>query len=373
MSEEKRIDSLTGIRGIAALLVVYAHLAEDRFFAISPLHPGEIGVMVFFTLSGFLMAFLYGDKPFNYSAAIRYGVARFSRIAPAYLTVVLISYLIYNLVDSNFIYAITHQNLARHLAFSGNVSALWSIPPEVQFYIVFLGLWLALWTFGSRGDAAPLVLALVVIFTLIAYRGSLPGTFVGSKIHYFFVGVVFGLVRSHAAAGVGLKTFSCLQGLALVLIALVVTDSFHMDFGSKREFYLDLLPALFAGAFIFVFSFDTSFSKRLLGNRLLAMCGECSFSMYLLNIPVIYVAIKIFGNTSGRTPLLAAGTFVLILVAAWAMYRLVELPGNRLLRKLGTRLLLDRYATNKQPQRPAMSALVVPLAGDAGEKQGGGD
>lgn len=363
MGQEQRIDSLTGIRGMAALLVVYAHLAEEHFFAISPLHPGEMGVMVFFTLSGFLMAFLYGDKPFDYNAVARYGISRFSRIAPAYLTVVIASYLIYNLVDSNFVYAITHRNLARHLLFSGNVSALWSIPPEVQFYVVFVGLWAALWSLGSRGNAALLIVALVAVFALMAHRAALPGTFVGSKIHYFFTGVLFGLLRSRVAAGVGLRSLGALQALALVAIGLVVSGVVAIDLGSKRELYLNLEPALFAGIFVFLFSFDTGLSTRLFGNRFITMCGECSFSMYLLNIPLIYAAMALLGDDVRPGPWLAVPVTAAILVAAWAMYRLVEMPGNTLLRRLGTRLLL--------PKRPAAvvaavtPGLAVPLGADA--------
>jgi len=360
MSPEQRIDSLTGIRGMAALLVVYAHLAEEHFFAISRLHPGEMGVMVFFTLSGFLMAFLYGNKTFDYSAVARYGISRFSRIAPAYLTVVVASYLIYNLIDAKFVYAITHQNLIRHLAFSGNVSALWSIPPEVQFYVIFVGLWLALWAFRTRNNAALLVLALTAIFTLMAFRGALPGTFVGSKIHYFGVGVAFGLLRSRVAAGIGLASLSYLQAIAVVMIGLVVTGVVGLDLGSKRELYLDLVPALFAGIFVFLFSFDTGLSKLLFGNRAITLCGECSFSMYLLNLPIIYVAMVLMGDTP-PTPALAIPVTVAILLAAWGMYRWVELPGATLLRGWGTRLLI---------RRPAVTALAMaPVIGEASAEE----
>ncbi|WP_223572216.1 acyltransferase family protein [Xanthomonas citri] len=344
MGNVKHIDSLTGIRGVAALLVVYAHLAEDHFFSISPLHPGEIGVMVFFTLSGFLMAFLYGEKPFNFTAVARYGISRFSRIAPAYLTVVLASYLIYNFIDANFVYAITHKNLIRHLLFSGNVSALWSIPPEVQFYAIFLGVWLALWSLWSHRKVTTLIVTLVIVFTLISQRAVLPGTFVGSKIHYFFAGVVFGLVRTQAVAPADLKLLGYLQAAALSLIVSVVANIVDVDFGSKREFYLDLVPALLAGVFVFLFSFDTGLSKRLLGNRLITICGECSFSMYLLNIPVIYVALILLGKSAHPTPALAIPVMAAVLAAAWAMYRLVEMPGNKFLRGLGDKLLLRKLA-----------------------------
>ncbi|WP_093136932.1 acyltransferase [Pseudoxanthomonas sp. GM95] len=366
MGTEQRIDSLTGIRGLAALLVVYSHLAEYKFFPLSPLLPGEVGVMVFFTLSGFLMSFLYGEKDFNYGSVVHYGISRFSRIAPAYLFIVVASYLIYNLVDGQFVYAITHQNLLRHLMFSGNVSALWSIPPEVQFYGVFVGVWFALWAFRTQGNAAFLVMILVGVFALMSYRSTLPGTFVGSKIHYFFTGVIFGLVRGRTTPGVGMAPLAVLQVAVLVAIGLVLAGVLHIDFGSKKHFYSSLETALFAGIVIFVFSFDTGLSKRLLGNRLIAMCGECSFSMYLLNIPVIYVALKLLGQQP-HTPGVAAATTLAILALAWLMYRTIELPGSRLLRNLGTRLLLKPQPVVIAPVVEAPTSVIALEASPMGE------
>ncbi|MFO3705672.1 acyltransferase family protein [Xanthomonas codiaei] len=350
MQQEQRIDSLTGIRGLAALLVVYAHLAEEKFFTDTHLFPGEMGVMVFFTLSGFLMAFLYGEKDPNYPAVARYAISRFSRIAPAYLTVVLASYLIYNLVDSQFVYAISHDNLLRHLLFSGNVSALWSIPPEVQFYAIFVGIWFALRAFRTNSNVTLMVAVLGTVLMLIAYRAQLPGTFVGSKIYYFLAGVVFGLVRTRVGAGVDMTTLATLQAGVIGLVLAVVLGIVDVDLGSKRELYLTLETAGFAGIFVFLFSFDTGLSKRLLGNRLMMLSGECSFSMYLLNIPIIYAALVIMDGLPPR-PALALPIIAVTLAAAWTMYRLIEMPGNTLLRRLGTWLLL----------RPR-SAPVVPVA-----------
>ncbi|WP_046964603.1 acyltransferase family protein [Xanthomonas pisi] len=339
MQQEQRIDSLTGIRGLAALLVVYAHLAEEKFFTDTHLFPGEMGVMVFFTLSGFLMAFLYGEKEANYPSVARYAISRFSRIAPAYLTVVLASYLIYNLIDPQFVYAISHDNLLRHLLFSGNVSALWSIPPEVQFYVIFVGIWFALGAFRTNSNVTLLVAVLGTILMLIAYRAQLPGTFIGSKIHYFLAGVVFGLVRTRVGASVDMTTLAVLQALVIGLVLAVIAGVIDVDLGSKRELYLTLETAGFAGIFVFLFSFDTGLSKRLLGNRFMMLSGECSFSMYLLNIPIIYAALAVMDGMPPR-PALALPIITVTVAAAWAMYRLVEMPGNTLLRRLGTRLLL---------------------------------
>ncbi|WP_349657437.1 acyltransferase [Xanthomonas sp. 10-10] len=351
MQQEQRIDSLTGIRGLAALLVVYAHLAEERFFTDTHLFPGEMGVMVFFTLSGFLMAFLYGERDPNYPSVARYAISRFSRIAPAYLTVVLASYLIYNLVDPQFVYAISHDNLLRHLLFSGNVSALWSIPPEVQFYVIFVGIWFALRAFRTNSNVTLMVAVLGTILMLIAYRAQLPGTFIGSKIHYFLAGVVFGLVRTRVGASVNMTTLAVLQAGVIGLVLAVILGIIDVDLGSKRELYLTLETAGFAGIFVFLFSFDTGLSKRLLGNRLMMLSGECSFSMYLLNIPIIYAALAVMGGLPPR-PALALPIIAITIAAAWTMYRLIEMPGNTLLRQLGTWLLL----------RPRSAPVVVPAA-----------
>ncbi|MEA9556383.1 acyltransferase [Xanthomonas nasturtii] len=352
MQQEQRIDSLTGIRGLAALLVVYAHLAEEKFFADTHLYPGEMGVMVFFTLSGFLMAFLYGEKEANYGSVARYAISRFSRIAPAYLTVVLASYLIYNLIDPQFVYAISHSNLLRHLLFSGNVSALWSIPPEVQFYVIFVGIWFSLRAFHNKNNVALMVAVLGTIMVLITYRQELPGTFVGSKIHYFLAGVVSGLIRSRVSASVNnMTTLAILQAAVIGLISLVILGVIDVDLGSKRELYLTLETAGFSGIFVFLFSFDTGLSKRLLGNRFMMLSGECSFSMYLLNIPIIYAALAVMDGVPPR-PVLAIPIIAITIAAAWAMYRLVEMPGNTLLRRLGTRLLLRPASAPVLPPNP---------------------
>ncbi|WP_115561797.1 acyltransferase family protein [Xanthomonas arboricola] len=351
MQQEQRIDSLTGIRGLAALLVVYAHLAEEKFFADTHLYPGEMGVMVFFTLSGFLMAFLYGEKEANYGSVARYAISRFSRIAPAYLTVVLASYLIYNLIDPQFVYAISHSNLLRHLLFSGNVSALWSIPPEVQFYVIFVGIWFSLRAFHNKNNVALMVAVLGTIMVLITYRQELPGTFVGSKIHYFLAGVVSGLIRSRVSASGNMTTLAILQAAVIGLISLVILGVIDVDLGSKRELYLTLETAGFSGIFVFLFSFDTGLSKRLLGNRFMMLSGECSFSMYLLNIPIIYAALAVMDGVPPR-PVLAVPIIAITIAAAWAMYRLVEMPGNTLLRRLGTRLLLRPASAPVLPPNP---------------------
>ena len=83
MRERRHIASLDGLRGITALAVVMAHVYLV-FPALGPLPLPDIGsgaVAIFFAISGFLMAYLYGDRPFSRKNAADFLVNRFARMA----------------------------------------------------------------------------------------------------------------------------------------------------------------------------------------------------------------------------------------------------------------------------------------------------
>ena len=66
MGEKREIRSLTGLRGLAAVLVVAFHysfnLLQGQSDARNPVGPGYLAVDLFFILSGFVMAATYGDS-----------------------------------------------------------------------------------------------------------------------------------------------------------------------------------------------------------------------------------------------------------------------------------------------------------------------
>src|SRR6478752_4504078 len=98
-----RAASLTGLRAVAALLIVGTHAA----YGTGQLANGyvgalyarlEVGVPIFFVLSGFLLfrpwvrAAAHGTSP---PLMRRYVFRRLQRIAPAYLAVVVVAYALY--------------------------------------------------------------------------------------------------------------------------------------------------------------------------------------------------------------------------------------------------------------------------------------
>ncbi len=162
----ERVASLTGIRAVAALLVMATHAAYTtgkytHGYVGLVYARMEIGVPVFFVLSGFLLfrpwvkaAAAGGDWP----SVRRYAWHRVRRIMPAYAVTVVVAYAIYHfryagpnaghtwigflrnlsltqIYTDQYMYSYLHQGLTQ----------MWSLAVEAAFYVVLpLLAWLLL-------------------------------------------------------------------------------------------------------------------------------------------------------------------------------------------------------------------------------------
>jgi peptidoglycan/LPS O-acetylase OafA/YrhL len=356
MRNHSRIDAITGLRGLAALLVVYGHSVDGFSLPLANHFSGEIGVTVFFALSGFLMAYLYLGKDFTALNVAEYAIHRFSRIAPAYLFILLLSFILYATIFPDFVYAISGQNILRHVLFSGDVSVFWSITPEVEFYFLFVLVWAATSRYLARFDIVGLALLTLGALVFMSYRDVFPGTFVGSKLHYFLFGVIAGTIRSRIAVErTGAKSLNLLHGLLIAAMAAGVVaiatghGSAVMPFADHQAFYSSMLTAVFGAFLIFSFSFSSAMGNFFFANRAAVLCGECSFSIYLLHMPVIYLFQKYFALPLNLFLLLPFITLALGL--SWLNYRCIERPGARLIKWIGHRLA-RRFERNPNLSRP---------------------
>lgn len=344
-----QILSLNAVRGIAAVLVVLSHLHEVGL-EFGPSHQGSLGVMVFFTLSGFLMGLLYLGQPAGWHQVSRYAVARFSRIAPPYLIVVVGSFFIYMLVDPRFPYALGAHNIVRHLLFSGNVSVFWSIPPEVQFYALFIALWWAARrAMNGRTGALLVVVALAVV--AISLRDKVAGTIVISKLHYFLMGALLGGLHPWLrSVPISTRALTVLQVTLLAALGLFMLQVIHLP----DRYWHDLSPTLIAGLVVFAFSHDRTPVDAAFAARPFQWLGDWSFSVYLMHVPVLYVLAK-FGLTQ---PGLAAWVGVIATIGLCAVFSIfVEHPACRAT-KSSLSGLLRRIEARRAP-----GAAAEPLAG----------
>lgn len=320
------------------MLVVISHLSEGTFPLLDQIFPGQVGVMIFFSLSGFLMAFLYIGNTISATSVWNYLISRFSRIAPAYLLIIVLSFVIYTRIDPEFPYAITYDNVLRHLLFSGRVSVFWSIPPEVQFYLIFPLIWLAAYHYRTHSNVFGLILVAMGALALFSYRDVFPGTFVGSKLHFFLFGAIAGVLRRNIDVEAQPPyAIAVVHLMLLVMIVAAVAGVLSVHLFDKDEFYTKLIAAYFSALFVFVFSIRSRLAAMVFENRLMIMLGNFSFSLYLLHVPIIYLISKAIGVPKS-SPWLLLLTAVIIFLVSWINYKFIELPGARLVKYLGGRV-----------------------------------
>jgi peptidoglycan/LPS O-acetylase OafA/YrhL len=317
--------ALDGLRGAAALRVVLSHCMSLGFLPQVAPFGGVLGVTIFFALSGFLMASLHGRQEFNSETVWTYIVPRGARIAPLYLLVVIIAWLIHARIDNAFVYNINADNITRHLFFSGSEQVFWTIPPEVQFYAFFLLIWVAL---ARRGKYAAALGVSIVGMLLVAHR--LPGTTLPAKLPFFLFGACAGLVRVRFPE----RFVSTIQAILLLSVTAASAILFHIA-GQEAPVYQSFLYAALCALMILSFSLPARFGLLLFGNRVMLALGAWSFSIYLLHEPALYWGRTI--QSAASLPAWSAlllGLTLTISISAAAHY-LIERPAQQKLRLLG--------------------------------------
>jgi peptidoglycan/LPS O-acetylase OafA/YrhL len=283
---------------------------------------GQLSVAIFFSLSGFLMGYLYLNKNFSFEAGTLFVISRFSRIAPAYLIVVLISFLIYNFYDSSFPIAISYDLFLRHLFFSGNVSVLWSIPPEVQFYALFFIFWCLL-SLSKKGLFLPISIFSFVFLFLSYYGYMFSGVIVFSKSMYFLFGMIAGCLRFYFGRSPILENSSKVFQYGFVLWGGMLF--FENIYGGGDVFWLNIANALFVSLFVFSFSFEKSKVCCFLNNKILMGLGKWSFSLYLTHVFVLHY----FSGLIAKGVLGSLLVIFLSISLSCFFYIIVEYPGSK--------------------------------------------
>jgi peptidoglycan/LPS O-acetylase OafA/YrhL len=335
MQEKQHIASLDGLRGIAAAAVVFSHmhLIFPALESLQVIGIGDRSVAIFFALSGFLMAYLYGDRPINRTAVADFLVSRFSRIYPVYLVAVVAVIALSSIPGFDFINPIHGpKEIVRHVLLFGSSGVLWSVPPEIQFYLLFPLIWLFL-TDRKRYQALGLLIAgFLAVDALLGFPG--PGILLLSKLAFFLFGAAAGRLHS-TLVGQQLRqpvgTPIGLLALALPLFVLVSGQLFP-----TIESAWGLAPAFAAALAVLLVAREHPISAALFAAPPMRFLGKISFSLYLFHVPVMFLMANAL---SGMLPLYAVvlGALCAALLMAWISYECIETPARRALVSLWRR------------------------------------
>lgn len=348
----ERLESLTFLRFIAALVVVIFHYGSGTsIYTNLPtiLNCGPIMVTFFFVLSGFVLAISNTKK--NISTPQFY-VNRAARILPIYL-IALLAYLILtrSSLNGRFLLSATLiQSWFPRYATSLNYPG-WSVSVEMFFYaicplLIFISntqkkisltLWLAFavffWAFSQ------------VILSYYSRTNSGPGTSAHALINYFPPSHLCSFILGFTAglffkAGIlrrltGEKTSLAISILLFAVIGKVIDYGQTIDnaTGVHIAYASSFTAILFTPAIYFCAIANNLLKKSVLMPALVIL-GEASYSLYILQEPAHLAFQMIPTQLKFESDTVNFSMFVILLVAlSIASYFVIEKPFSTAVKK----------------------------------------
>lgn len=343
-----QIRRLNTLRGLAALIVLVGHYSNKAglWGALLGTRAPQLGVMLFFLLSAFLMTVLYLQRAPTRQAMRGYGLARAGRVLPLYLAVVMLSWLGQQTGLpwlTGVVYDIPGiRSLLSHLATLYGVQILWTIPAELHFYLVFAALW---WLRLRHAWAIP-AFCIGILGTYAT--GHWP---VGPKapvmgfpvdlpllrgLPYFTAGMLLGMLYNRWQPPARMRSHLYVLALPLLLllfpaILLRLTGwTYGQGPGESPMWFLPPL-LLVMSAIFFVLVFLVPDGNPVLENRAGDYLGKISYSLYLLHFPILLWQVQA-GLAQGLGGLVLF--LALTLLAAGITYRWYEFPTRSRIRAL---------------------------------------
>lgn len=281
-------NSLTRIRGICVLLVIFAHLLpylEDS--RIDYDNYGNSGVIGFFTLSSYLICSVLFNKTFSYK---RFIIRRLIRIYPLFV----INFIIFTLAINLFIrnekdyYGFLSFDMFDWFLLIGNYSVndgspfghLWSVCVEMHFYLC-----LPLFSLITNKNRNILLVFLIIFSCLINFY----------SVNALEVHNVWKLTTSHlgsfcigallAANEKTFKKFIYSREVLIIFIPVVayLANNRFTYLGSLSGIYYLVLSLMYALIILLGLQHPT---KKY---SFLHYLGERSYSIYLTHFTVIYI------------------------------------------------------------------------------------
>ena len=383
----RRIAGADGLRAIACLLVVWHHTAqklnpEGQSPVVSALHflgmRGEVGVSLFFVLSGCLLSMPFWGAFVErkaFPSIKRYSLNRAARIAPAFwLNLIVCNILAVSLFGLEFSWqkfssAFLFINSYHYSTFFPTElnGPLWSIGLEVSCYLLLPIALYAIFKMARSAVAAmvgvgALIVALQAINPLIVQvfmtdddqkgwefgmdggaKQWLPYWNVGSFFTQFLIGSLAALVivylrgkQTKVSRLFDLGFIAASFAAILLVLARLnpgAPDSFSQQPYVSPYFALFMAIALVCGS-------HSVFVARVLDNRLFSWLAKVSFGIYLWHMVVIEVIARgfkadyVYGGVSdvGQWVLLSAIVLVVSTAIAAASWKWFEAPILRAVR-----------------------------------------
>ena len=362
VSTTGRVAALTGVRAVAALLVVLTHAAYTtgkypQGYTGLALSRAEIGVPIFFVLSGFLLfrpwvkAAASGSSP---PSVRRYAWHRVRRIMPAYVVTVLAAYALYHfrqagpnpghtwegllrnlslthIYADNYIYRFLHQGLTQ----------MWSLAVEAAFYVALPALaWLLLVLLCRRKWRPGLLyLGLAALFAvspgwlvLVHATDFLPDgarLWLPTYLAWFVGGMLLAVLeargmRAYALVCIPLAVVSYFIASTPIAGEPTTSPALLSEAIVKTIFYAGIATLVVATLALPGEAGQRGWYSRILASRPMVFLGEISYEIFLIHLVIMeLVMVEILRDPvyTGSMTALFLGTMVATVPLAWLLHR----------------------------------------------------
>lgn len=344
----KNIPALTGIRGVAALLVVMFHMHLNNTLPLisgwTIIHNGFFGVDLFFILSGFILMHVHANDfvRIDHIHLKSFFITRFFRIYPLHFVTVLASFCFVMIFPAYITWFRTLGGQANAFSWPGLVQTLtltngigmndlgswnpasWSISSELVGYLAFP----VLACIAARIRDYRLCLLAAVLGLSLDCANQLT-IHMGSQVFRMAFCFTTGVALARAYH---LRPEIDGRALAAISAAFAVLT---LSFDSTSEFSI----FGFAGL-IYALALGGGAVESFFASRVSMFLGKISFSLYLAHFLVQTTMLWLFWDGDGSRGILAI-TFATLLAATFAtailLYYVVERPSHALGRALARR------------------------------------
>lgn len=378
-----RQPSIDGIRALAAFAVLVFHVAMEAGTALEPgflgglLSRGEIGVPVFFALSGLLLYRPWAAELLSAGPApdtTRYLWRRFFRVIPAYWLVVVVALLLWGGEHRGDLVTWIQMIFAVHIydidpwwfgLGPKGLGQMWSLSVEIAFYLTLPLMAAALRAFALRAGpgvaarAKRLLIGLAVfgalsyVYTIFEYFPEYRpwmNVWLPRSWTFFVPGMALAVLTVWARAEDGWARRLCsalasswatlwlIAALAYAIASTPLTGPRFVGLGSIwTAFSEQALYTLIAFCLVAPAALEPDGDgpvRRVIGGRLMSYLGQISYGVFLWQFVVIYLWYDFTGQqpwTGDLVPNLVAITGLTVLLAGLT-YRWVEEPARSLIR-----------------------------------------
>jgi peptidoglycan/LPS O-acetylase OafA/YrhL len=355
------IRSLTGVRGVAAVIIVIYHYGKfhlDHVNDVWAVPHGYLPVDLFFMLSGFVIGYVHRDDfhPESSTGYKTFLIKRFARLYPAYIVISALYVLKIALgltgeeTFARFDWLDWAGNLLLLTGWGLNIYPLigvsWASSAELGSYFVAPVLIKYTLEKDVRWWAACAVVSLGGIYLI-----SISGQGVSGSLDVVARNSLLPLCRAIIGFTLGLATLryaayldrlSAMTQDVLVVAILALMMVLAVFTAEDLPIYLLFVP------FIAILSRDGRVAQALFGNRLVYHLGLISYSIYLLHpffLTFAERASRHLGNNMTAYVLCTLACFAAIWLLSYLSYRFVEMPG----RQFVIRLLSPKAAAATAP------------------------